>query len=73
MFYFQLPVIVLKIKQTRNTLNSLILAKLQSKYEQWASMQIFLPCEGFLEITEANLEGLSLTLPLYFLSSLIAL
>ena len=49
MFYFQLPVIVLKIKQTRITLNFLILAKLQSKYEQWASMQILLPCEGFLE------------------------
>lgn len=58
MFYFQLPVIVLKIKQTRSTLNFLILAKLQSKYEQWASMQIFLPCEGFLEWTEANLDGL---------------
>ena len=50
MFYFQSPIKVLKIKQTRNALSFLILTKLQSKYEHWASMQMFLPCEGFLEI-----------------------
>ena len=33
MLYFQSFMTVIKIKQTRNTLNSLILAKLQSKYE----------------------------------------
>ena len=49
MLYFQSFMTVTKIKQTRTTLNSLILAKLQSKYEWWTSMQMFLPREGFLK------------------------
>ena len=49
MLYFQSFMMVIKIKQTRNTLNSLILAKLQSKYEWWTSMQMLFSCEGFLK------------------------
>lgn len=49
MLYFQSFMTVIKIKQTRTTLNSLIPAKLQSKYEWWTSMQMVLPREGFLK------------------------
>ena len=72
MLYFQSFMTVIKIKQTRTTLNSLILAKLQSKYEWWTSMQMFLPREGFFK-KQANLDGLSLIFPLYSLLSLTSL